>query len=271
MDMARINDRIAVFLSVAALLYMLGAYVTDSFLWGLVFALLGIAAGLALVRLLPYRQKRIPLTQFTDLLLLEGKTLSTAYLQRIFPPAERADATSLPSVPDRKAHDETTAAQGDSSPTAPPIPDAYYDADGKLIVNALGYGKVGEEWAAKLYRALKPRRVTMVVAAVDVDRKALSILSGSAEKLIIIHPKEILRRLFRLGVTFAPLPAKNRPNFKTWLGSLSLRHSALFALSAVFSLGLAVWSPVKAYYYVFAAVNALLSIAVVIIKKVVKE
>lgn len=266
--MAKFNDKIAVLLSVATISFVGGAYITDSYAWGIAFALLSMLATVLATKILPKRQKGVSLGQFTAMLLLEGKALSTAYLYRLYPPIDPEHAATDES--ERTANDRQRLSDiCDVTPTEPR--DAYYDREGRYVVNALGYGKAGEEWAAKIYRTLKPAKVRMVVAVVDVDRKALAILGAVAEDIKVLHPKELLRRLHKVGVRPTCDRARTRLSAKVLLSSLSYRHAYLFALSAAGCALFSLFLPIKTYYYAFAIANALLAIGVVAVKKLVKE
>ena len=295
--MAKINDKLAILLSVATLLFLLGAYITDSYIWGLAWALVGIAAAILVAKVLPKRQKGMGLSQFTATLLLEGKGLSTAYLYRLYPPREQptGEQTKTANMQEIEAATlnvgESQTVEGapittdgnsqsvdeESQPRSPmdvmPVTpqDAYYDREGRYVVNALGYTKAGEEWAAKIYRTLKPNRVYMVVATTDIDRKALATLSLVAKGVKILRPKEMLRRLRQVGVYPTNDRPKERLSAKAYLMGLSYRHAYLFALSAAGCALFSIFLPIKIYYYIFAAINALLAIAVVAVKKLVKE
>lgn len=239
--MAKVSDKIAICISAAVLLYIAGAYITNSYLLGGVFALLGAGATIAWDKLRPRHTKGVSYTDFVNDMLLEGKAKSNEYLRRLYPVGEE---------------------DGE---------DAYYDQKGNYIVNAIGYSKVGEEWAAKIYRKLKGKRPQMVVATMDIDRKALSILSRVATDVKILRPKEMLRRLGKVGVQPEGKPAKTRLGWKVWLSALSYRHALLFAMTAGGCLVMSIWLPVKIYYYVFASINAALCLAVLVIKKATKE
>ena len=291
--MAKINDKIAIYLSVSVLAFLLGAYITDNYLSGLVFAILAGVAALLFTKVLPVRQKGIGVTRFTALLLLEGKGISNGYLHRLYPPREEQNAALMQEIDEKAAEggvgaatsaeeaSASTRVERDNAAPAPTekaatanerIGDAYWDKDGRLVVNALGYGKAGEEWAAKIYRALKPTRVPIVVATTDIDRRALATLGLVATQIKILRPKEMLRRLEKMGVDpTTDQPPRRRLPLKAWVGTLTMRHTALFAMSAASSLVMSLWSPIKVYFYVFAAVNALLAIGTTILKKCVKE
>ena len=132
--MAKFNDKLAIFLSVATLLFVLGAYITDNYLWGAVFALLGVLLTLLLAKVLPKRQKGIALSQFTAMLLLEGKALSTCYLYRLYPPAHPTASEAATGTPENPSPTDTPTV-GTASTTPQ---DAYFDRDGRYVVNALG-------------------------------------------------------------------------------------------------------------------------------------
>jgi len=293
-DMAKFNDRLAIYLSVATIAFIAGAYITDDYLWGLVFALLSVLMTLIMTKVLPKRQKGVSLSQFTTMLLLEGKALSTAYLYRLYPPREAPQPTegtessnedvAHEPLKEVQAKETETRSQRRPAKSAEPIAgdsvggvalvsprDAYYDAKGRYVVNALGYGKAGEEWAAKIYRTIRPSKVPVVVAAIDVDRKALATLGLVATDVKILRPKELLRRLKQAGVEPTYERKKERLSLKTLLGSLSYRHAYLFALSAAGCALFSLFLPIKIYYYVFASVNALLALAVLLTKKLFRE
>lgn len=239
--MAKVTDKIALYLSVGVLGYILGAYITDSYLWGLALALpLTLMIPLT-AKYLPRRQGRMAYGEWVRMLLLEGKEMSDGYLHLLYPVREQ---------------------MGEH---------AYLSTDGRYVVNALGFGKVGEEWAAGIYRRRKGSAEPMVVATMDIDRKALQILAMTTAEVKILRPKEMLRRLQKQHVVIQWSPPRRHIEWRTWLGTLSLRHAGLLAISAAGCILMSIWLPFKVYYYIFAAINAALAVGVLILKKFVKE
>ena len=238
--MTKWTDTIAIYLSVGVLLYLCGAYLADSYRLGLAFALPGMASVFLLRKIKPQKKHGIGTVEFASMLQLEGKQVSGAYLRLLYPPTRETGE------------------------------DEYLDDRGTLILNAIGYAKVGEEWAAKTYRRHKGERLRLVVAAIDVDRKALSILAKIGSEIKVLRPKEMLRKLRKQGVAIDVETQKTKIGWRLWLSTLGYRQAGLFALVALSTALTSIWVPFKTYYYVIAALNALMSLAVLVIKRTVK-
>lgn len=239
--MARVSDKIALYLSVAALAYIAGAYITNDYRWGILPAVAAVGCILAAGKLRGQRKGSITYAAWVDMLLLEGKAKSNEYLHILYPMAREVKENE------------------------------YVSTDGKYVVNSISFAKPSEEWAADLYRRWHGNPTSLVVAATDIDRKALGILSAIGVNVKILRPKEMLRRLKKQGVSIDYNHPKRHMDWRTLLGTLSMRHAVYFALTAAGCLALSVWVPFKAYYYAFAGVNAVLCLVVLLIKKFVKE
>ena len=234
--MKRIPDRLALCLSVSALLFAAGAYISNRYDVGLALAALGVAACLTMVKLHPTRGDSVSYTDYVRGMLLEGKACSNTYLEAIYPPKERKNESE------------------------------YVSPDGTLVLNAFGYGKTGEEWAANIYRTHKDGAKSMVVFTAEIDRKALAILGLVSDRVKPIHPRELYRKLYKQHVPMRTVP-KRKFAWREIPYSLSYRQAGLFAMAAAGSTMLSIWMPIKIYYYVMAAVNALLALATLIIKR----
>lgn len=244
--MTTVLDKCLLSLSLVIVLFIVGAYITDSYLLGAVIALLGCAAILLLTKAIPDKKSQINKTQFQALLQLEGKEYSTPLLQRVFPPA----VTSL---------------------TEPVVTDAYRTTDNRLIVNGIAYAKVGEEAIAKLYRQCKgtPAPAQIILVCVDIDRKAQMLFSHFDCEVKTVRMPQLYKRL-RKQQALPPKPVYKRTRV-AWR-SLAAdfadpSRAKYFALTAAGALLFSVWMPLKIYYYIAAAVNAAIAIGILFAAK----
>lgn len=214
--------------------FVAGAYISNDYALGALFALAGALLLLALLKTIPAKSKVPSYSLFLRHLLLEGKAQSNRYLYLLFAPEDMPEG-------------DCYKAQGD-----------------RLVVNAISYGKYGEEGAAKLYRETKRTPPAhLLVAAYEIDRKAAEILGLICDDVKIWKPNKLYRHLKKAGL-LEDIPKKKRAAKRVWVNVFRPKHAWLFLLNAVCILAMSFWLPFKAYYYVFAAVNALLAMGVVL-------
>ena len=225
-------------LGLGILFFLAGTYIADNYAIGAAMALAGLLVLVALRRAIPTKTGVPPYAVWVRHLLLEGREEANRYLYTLLAPQRMVDR------------------------------EMYYATDNTLVVNALGYGKMGEEAAAKLYRRLhsdKPAR--LVVAVGDIDRNAAAILGLVADQLVVWKPNTLYRRLKKANALPALSVRRLRP--RQWWRYLRPRHAWVFVLNAVWLVLMSLWLPYKTYYYIFAALNALLAVGIVLYNRFV--
>ena len=225
-------------LGLGVLFFLAGTYIADNYAIGAAMALAGLTITLAFRRAIPRKQGVPPYAVWVRQLLLEGKESAYTYLFALLPPDDA------------------------------PCNDMYYTNENTLVVNALGYGKMSEEACAKLYRKVntnKPKRLVVVLN--DIDRNAAAILGLCCDQLVVWKPNTLYRRLKKQNalppITVQPRKAKH------WWRYMRPKHAWVFVLNAVWLTLMSLWLPYKTYYYIFAAVNALLAVAIVLYNRYV--
>ncbi len=239
--MTTVLDKCLLGISLVIALFIAGAYITDSYILGLIIAALGCTAIVLLTKIIPSRKSEISKTQLSAVLQLEGKEYSTSLLQRLYPSA-------------------------DTQPADLSAQDAYWTTDNKLIVNGIGYAKVGEETIAKLYRKLKtaPTPTGICIVCVDIDRKTQMLFSHFPCEVKTMRMPQLYKQL-RKQKALPPKPTikRNRVAWRSIAADFAdASHAKYFAVTAAGALLLSLWMPLKTYYYIAAAVNAAIAMGI---------
>ena len=234
--MSRTIDKVLVLVTIAIVGFVLGAYITNNWLWSGLLGLLSSGLAICLAKAIPAR-KRMSLAKFGQCLLLEGKTLSNRYLFALYPPKE---------------------------PQSMDV-EWYKDDKDSVVFNLYGFGKLGEETAAKIYRTAKQQNATMCAVLTNgIDRKALSILSYMHCPIVFVKVRQLYAQASKEGMPDLPRP-KRHIEVKEILRSIPTPRAALYLLLAsLSSLLLSFLLPIKNYYRISSLVLAILSALVMI-------
>ena len=242
--MSRPLDRIGWYIALIVLGFVLGSYISNSWIWGGVLSALCALTVFCLIRAIPKSKRGAKLNEFRLSLLLAGKPLSNRYLFRLFPPKEEAGADC----------------------------DHYVASDGALVVNAYGWSKLSEEGACKLYRQLSETSYPVCrLFCQGIDRKALPLMGYLPTEVEIVKIKRLYHAAKETELPALPKRIK-RVQFKQIVSELpSPRVAFYLAFSSLSSLVLSFLLPIANYYRIWSGICAIGSVAVFVWHKATKN
>lgn len=224
------SDVILLSIMISVLLSCIFAYLSNSWTVGIIAIIVFFVLSCGALLLIKKRDKGLKKDDFLNNLLLMGKDESDKYLRKLYPDLIQSEARFL--------------------------------SQDRLISNCVKYSALGEEDVASNYRyAKKVNAKEIIIFTHNADKRALNLAYRLDIPTKIINFKNFYKMLKKDNL----LPPTNnvllkRRSLKSVITGLAYIPIKYFAFSCISTAIMSLFVPLKLYYLIFSAINALIGI-----------